>query len=150
MICCWLNPRLVEPVAAESWTQRTNYKLRADFRLYRGLAPLTSFFLFLHRLPGSSEPKVNSNNPFIIASVKTYMELLFLVKYRESTGGFRLLLGKEWFLASLSPVLWMLALEGESPAFPMEHNPSPLSLLALERRWLIFISGRDKGCSCPR
>lgn len=22
-------------------------------------------------------------------------------------------------------LLWMLALEGESPAFPMEHNPAP-------------------------
>ena len=78
------------------------------------------------------------------------MELLFHVKYCESTGGFRLLLGKEWFLASSSSLLWMLALEGESPAFPMEHNPSPLNLLALERGWLIFLSGGDKGCSCPR
>ena len=48
------------------------------------------------------------------------------------------------------PLLWMLALEGESPAFPMEHNPSPLNLLALERTQLIFLSGVDKGCCCPR
>lgn len=46
--------------------------------------------------------------------------------------------------------LWMLAPEKESPAFPMEHDPSPLNLFALERRQLIFLSGIDKGFCCPR
>lgn len=46
------------------------------------------------------------------------------------------------------PCFWMLALE-ERAQFYGKCQPSPLNLLALERRWLILLSGGDKGCSVP-
>jgi hypothetical protein len=124
----------------------------------------TSIFLFLLGLPGSSGPSINHNVTFIhlfsnsagrhITCEVPRKGLVILDSRTQGQPPRKATLVPALGRSGLS--LGVLALdacpgrESRVQFFPWNITPSPLNLLALERRRLIFLSGVDKGCCCPR
>lgn len=112
---------------------------------------------------GNSEPSVNLNSLFIhllIHSVNQYGGPLH-TKHHEGwfwTQGLRWTSSKDARVTDRRNLLHSGAScfircshgGGWAHIFPWNLTPSPLNLLALERRWFIFLTDVDKGCCCPR